>query len=87
MLKPVLSHSDEIDIGGQDDNDNSIVDLHGQSDVVTDDTSDNTSGRSTASVTGTPHSHHSSNSVKMTQKTLLKWTGQNKRKEKKKKQG
>ena len=72
ILKPVLSHSDETDIDGQDDNDNSIVDPHGQSDVVTDDTSDNTSGSSTASVSGTPHSHHSSNSVKDDTEDIVK---------------
>ena len=39
------------------------MDLHGQSDGVTNDALDNPSGSSTASVSGTPCSHHSSDSV------------------------
>ena len=58
MLKPVVSDSDKTDIDRQDDNNNSIVDLHGQSDGVTDDASDNPSGSSTAYVSGKPHSHN-----------------------------
>ena len=63
-----------------------MVDLYGQSDGVTDDASNNPSGSSTVSVSGTPHLHHNCNSVKDdTEDIAIK--DRAKIKEKKKKQG